>query len=896
MEAGIMPDIELTWLLNDDEEDQGPDDLLATYYNGVANGSMKDYRQIIQGGNKQGQNYYVHVLDGINVLHKLRAAQVVELNDLEEELLFTAYTIHDMNKIPPYGGRDVALSYVNIVTPTNIRAELRRIGMARFFPMWEHYVEEIRLLMLLHQHDTAPLADLNLNNHQYALPYERLLELGKLMYAVDNLDLSHTLSEKNHKQNSLTSVNAVAERRWRWVTHHLSENRAVFSNLIHNTGVEYLQTRYTRNDHPSMVDLLYYPDGIAYLLPEREAFTWSESDNTALAQHVAKSIENKQANSLHQLIKASQLGIRVSQAAIESGASYTKIMYAIRKRVEGKTYTQTWHSGYSQKLRPDLEAAAAHTNQSIASLAVAALDLSEPIVPHEQALLKRGEMALAYYNLLNDHLKEMLNAECQCDPWIHVYAQLHLPKEKYAFYNQVNHYRRAYFIARDCPESVDTLFERMLADVADLVGETVEKWMDHEDLRDYLFEHLEFQAIGYARDFTAHLRHYCTARHKQCCMCSSLSPTVKLMGSEVPANMGVQVFSNRLRGGSGEPKRNVCPICRTQLVLEKLTRVAFKKGNEKYTNFYLHLYPYAFFTRSYQDAIYFTLKNIVHEDSQCFFLKRDSYYQAWESQLGQSLNTQIARQAQGNQEKIETQFKASATKINGVSVPLFSEAISNTPTLPLNAPGENYTQQFIFALTHALMIADFFGCRVALSRTPFPLLSNDYMVEHELAFFVDGVPLNLRWILPTNEYRSIETYRERQAKDGGMAYIQRKSHWQNERIDEQGYAAYENIPKRLAILYRLSQQLNLGPEESEQFLMEVAMALADDPFSVYRVVDLAIEKQLRGTRSKSEGDSKKPGKRGGNDKTGAMQRIVPEQRAIYLSKRITPLLEELVME
>lgn len=891
-----MPNIELTWLLNDQEEEQEPEDLLATYYKNVANGPMKDYRQIIQGGNKQGQNYYVHILDGINVLHKLRVGQVVEVNDLEEKLLFTAYTIHDMNKIPPYGGRGATSSYINIATCQNIETELKRIDMGRFFHSWDQYLEEIRLLMLLHQHDAAPLVDLNQSDHKYALPYKRLQELGKLMYAVDNLDLSHTLSEQNHKQNALTSINASAERRWRWVTHRLGENRAIFSNLIHNTIVEYLQNRHTQNGHPIIVDLLYYPDGVAYLLPEREAFTWSESENTALAHCVAKSIENKQAISLHQLIKTNQLGIRVSQAAIESGASYTDIMYAIRKRAESKTYNQIWHSGYNQKLRPDLESTVAHPDEGISALAMTLLNQREPIVPHEQDLLRRGEIALAYYNLLNDHLKEVLNKACQRDPWTHVYTQLNLPKEKYALYNQINHYRRAYFIARDCTESVDVLFERMLADVADLVGETVEKSTDDENFREYLSEHLEFQTPGYARDFTAHLRYYCEAKHKQCCMCSSLSATTKLMSSEVPANIGVQVFSNRLRGGSGEPKRNVCSICRIQLVLEKLVRVAFKKGNEKYTNFYLHLYPYAFFTRSYQDAIYSTLKNIVHEDSQCLYLNRDSYYHAWNRQFEQSLNTQVARQAQRSQEKVEAQFKAGSTKVNGISVPLFSEATSNTPTLPLNAPGENYTQQFIFALTHALMIADFFGCRVALSRTPFPLLSNDYMVEHDLAFFVDGAPLNLRWLLPTNEYRSIETYRDRQAKDGGAAYIQRLNHWQNEQLDERGLAAYENISKRLAILYRLSHQLNLSPEDSEQFLVEVVMALADDPLSVYRVVDLTIEKQLRERRHKNEKGKTNMSKRGGNNKAGPMQQMAPEQVAIYLSKRIAPLLEELVKE
>src|SRR5437660_12482058 len=94
-----MSDFGLTCLRSDSEESPDQVDLLADYDKQVANGPMADYRRIIQGGNKQGQNYFVHVLDGINVLHKLRMTGVVEMNDLEEQLLFTAYTIHDINKI-----------------------------------------------------------------------------------------------------------------------------------------------------------------------------------------------------------------------------------------------------------------------------------------------------------------------------------------------------------------------------------------------------------------------------------------------------------------------------------------------------------------------------------------------------------------------------------------------------------------------------------------------------------------------------------------------------------------------------------------------------------------------------------------------------------------------------
>ena len=333
-----MSDFDLTWLISNSEESQDQLDLLANYYKEVANGPMADYRRIIQGGNKQGQNYFVHVLDGINILHKLRMASIVEMNDLEEQLLFTAYTIHDINKIPPYGGRDIALSYINIATRENIKTELERIDLRRFFPEWEQYLEDIRLLMLLHQHDTAPLADLDRRNHTYKLRYERLLELGKLMYAIDNLDLSHTLSDNHHKQNFLMTINAIAQRRWRWVTHRLGENRAFLSNLIHNTVVTYLKERHVHDGHSIIADLLYYPDGVAYLLPERETFSWSEDDDAQVAQHLAQLIASKKVDSIEKLIKpGSPQGIKVSDAVLDSGASYTSIIYAIRKIVDRKS-------------------------------------------------------------------------------------------------------------------------------------------------------------------------------------------------------------------------------------------------------------------------------------------------------------------------------------------------------------------------------------------------------------------------------------------------------------------------------------------------------------------------------------------------------------------------------
>ncbi len=572
------PKIELTWIDTDSEEDGEKPNLLAKYLREIATGPMTSYRRIIQGGNKQGQNYYAHVLDGITVLHKLRASNMVEISELEEQLLSAAYTIHDINKIPPYGGRDVKLGYTNIATNKNIRDELHRLDFSRFFYEWEDCLEEIRLLAHLHQHNAAPVFDLDQNDHTYTLAYERLLELGQLMYAVDNLDLSHTLSENKHKQGFVAVVNALSERRWRWVTHRLGENRALLSNVIHNTVVAYLQEQHIFDGETVLVDLLYYPEGVAYLLPIREQFTWTEDDTDKVAQRVSQAVAFRKTSGIDRFIKSQGIGIKVADAAVESGASYIDIMYVIRQIIERKRYTEKQHDERNEKLRSALKKCT--NNPSIAALATALLDSSQPIVPLEQALLRRGELVAAYRNLLQDHLKKELKKAHQRDPWSHIYTLLNLPEEQYVLYEQINDYQRGYFIARDNDEDLDILFDRFLADISSLTGEQTTTTIDSKDFYQYLNTNLEVSGTNDSRNFVTHLQNYIKAKHKQCCSCSSPLRSVELMDSEVPPSIGVQVFSNRLKGGSRDPKRNVCPICRNQFILERLAWTSFNKQRD----------------------------------------------------------------------------------------------------------------------------------------------------------------------------------------------------------------------------------------------------------------------------------------------------------------------------
>lgn len=77
------------------------------------------------------------------------------------------------------------------------------------------------------------------------------------------------------------------------------------------------------------------------------------------------------------------------------------------------------------------------------------------------------------------------------------------------------------------------------------------------------------------------------------------------------------------------------------------------------------------------------------------------------------------------------------------------------------------------------------------------------------------------------------------------------------------------------------------------------MAMSDDPLAVYRVVDLAIEKQVNTTNNvkhQSSKDAKNANKRTTKGEASSTQKYRPEQRAISLSKRVAPLLAQLVKE
>ncbi len=196
------------------------------------------------------------------------------------------------------------------------------------------------------------------------------------------------------------------------------------------------------------------------------------------------------------------------------------------------------------------------------------------------------------------------------------------------------------------------------------------------------------------------------------------------MKPDVPANIKVQQFSNRLEGGSSrEPKRRVCSVCRTQYMLDKL---CYNVGGSTAT-FFIHLYPISFFTDIFIRAFQRALENFQNPDFPSVFLKTDDALRIY-------------------QEKTQLELTFRPTKVNGNPLPKFSEALGNILTIPVNTPGNNHTENILFAIENAVLYQRFLGCRAVLTDSSIPLFSSDEF-NH---LFIDHIPPAFRGWLPHN--------------------------------------------------------------------------------------------------------------------------------------------------
>ncbi|MXV82369.1 type I-D CRISPR-associated protein Cas10d/Csc3 [Candidatus Poribacteria bacterium] len=353
-------------------------------------------------------------------------------------------------------------------------------------------------------------------------------------------------------------------------------------------------------------------------------------------------------------------------------------------------------------------------------------------LPHDDDAIRLGELVRTYYIFLNKHFSEALP-----DAWLHIYGLLELPldtedttyHERYALFNAL--WDRGYIIGRDLYNTgreFDEIYELIVQNGIQFL-ETLETESEFGLLVDYVLKYVDFNFVaGRNRGFNTNLKRYVKDNHVQCSTCGSEFDTALWMKPDVPANIKVQQFSNRLEGGSSrEPKRRVCSVCRTQYMLDKL---CYNVGGSTAT-FFIHLYPISFFTEVFIRAFQRAQENFQNPDFPSVFLKTDDALRNY-------------------QEKTQLELTFSQTKVNGNPIPKFSEALGNILTIPVNTPGNNHTGNILFAIENALLYQRFLGSRAVLTDSSIPLFSDDEF-NH---LFIDHIPPAFRGWLPDNNLDS----------------------------------------------------------------------------------------------------------------------------------------------
>jgi len=833
--------------------------VLEEYVEHVVNKKLLTYKHIIHTGGKIGESLWSHLMNLVTIFEKLRPLFNINANDMRCILL--ALTIHDLNKVERYGtlpnGRSA--KYADAASIEHILEELEALEVDPFFPEWQKFRFDIKYLAHAHQEGTGSDATTSQRELDLCqLDMDHLEGPFKfLMKAADVSDNSHSgdhamWHEKHIRDKLLNHINAALNearlpRRYRFIGHRLAEQRGLITNIIHNELVAYFQDTYGKE---ACIDLLYHPEGVDYLLDRRVPLLWNAETLRTVAQRIGQRLANMQDRQLSQFIKPTPSGISVDVAAIQSGAPIRKIFTIIANTVQRKLYRQDWREQRNAFVRGDLEAFLTNDKESLdVKERVVHLLQEIDLVPMDEEALKRGEFVMAYRNFLKEHRADQLKVIKE-DAWVRVARLFQLPEASDAFYSLVEPYRRGYFRARDLPaKAIDDMMEDALEDLAQLETQAVLAAAVHKGkksqsteiplptfeqeeaisvsfdtayLIDYLQRHLQVwdsttnqpseTQLVLTIDFAESLRRYADSKHphEQCCHCGRALNPDEWMAIQVPLNIGVQSFSNRLEGGSShEPKRNVCDVCRMQFILEKLAWRSHrdKQGSEQVT-FYLHLFPYSYFTQPLLQAWCQSIERLRDSDHTARFLDTRDYFRKWE---------QIYRDFQS-----EIPVRYYRKGVEGLGIPMLSEVLSNTPVLPLIVSGGNYGSQFLLALEKTALLARWFDCRVILSRMPVPLLNlaNEYIGDEPVALLVESAPRTMSWLLPQSTLTR---------------------------------SAVDTLCLKLGMIHQIAEILSAKDEAFETIIYDLVVAAADDPLALYYETNRLIEQNVgRKKRKKPE--------------------------------------------
>lgn len=758
------------------------DGAFVDYLHQVANSrEMLRYKTIAQHGAKQGESLYVHILNGIMLLEALRP--LLRLTEQETRLLFTVFTIHDINKDPDFSGR----RYIQVAIPDNFEQQIHKFNLDAFFPDYGSYLADITRLAAQHGGHSgglslvAPLANRGLH---------RLLDLIR---AVDVLDLSQTLEERAYKASFLSHLNAlIDDRQYTFYLHSLTENRGTLSNLIHEAIVETLHEQ-------GLIALLYYPYGVAYLAPQGELPTVGATARRQMAQSVAAQLNELTGREFESFVTSGIQGIKVDPKCLELGIPFATLWNVMHRRVETRSLKRDeLLAKIVERTRREFDKRAT-ANPEVAARVRQQLNAPQSLLPNDLGRLRDGELIRTYYIFLNSHL-----AEAVPDAWSHIYDLLDVPAEtraELAFFDP--RWDRPYVLARELALSHADLYDAIEADGTALLGQSQADDDKVALFDDYLARYALFGPPGGLRAaenrrFGEHLRQYVTTQHRQCVHCSTTFPTNRWMTNDVRSDITVQTFSNRLRGGPGEPKKFICRLCQLQFLVERLNYEVVRDED----TMYLHLFPYSFLPAPYLTALRAVIDDIRHTDAAMRALWCDTH-------------AALLDQASGIDPHFATQTKKGQPHPFGIYMPRITRnTVGNRLIFPINPAGNNDSSRFLFALWNALVLQEHLGLRVMLTKSPVAPFSPDSDL------YIDNVALSCRGLVDRNAYAEFA-----------------------DPAQPDGERPLRALRQQAVALHRIVDQVRTTGERDE--MLALVQAMAAGPLHLYYAAEKLLEARVR---------------------------------------------------
>ena len=334
----------------------------------------------------------------------------------------------------------------------------------------------------------------------YSHDKDRLLSyLVPIIRAMDVIDLSKTLEERAKKVDFLRELNQILDVQYQFVYHKVSEQRGILTNLIHNEIAKYLEVE--RN----LLPLLYYPDGVAYLVDRNRDIQITADEITTLGNRVVNHIESRTSGEFRKFIQGSPAGIKVDEKCLSLGLSFQQIWNEVRNIISKRKYAAKVDDMNDrcrrrlQDTHKKLAGAKPSKKNPDPTAQIALIDeiLTEDtyLLPPDDAAVRTGELVRTYYIFLKKHFSQTI-----ADAWSYIYDLLELPLEvengtcrpRYAPFNALSD--RGYIIGHDLYKSgkdFDEIYELIVHDGTSIM-EASRPASEFEILADYVRKYVDF--------------------------------------------------------------------------------------------------------------------------------------------------------------------------------------------------------------------------------------------------------------------------------------------------------------------------------------------------------------------------------------------------------------------